>query len=81
MNDFINKNKVKQYVSFNSPGEKIMGLLNTAKEDFNALFASLKVTLVEFILSSERELLAGPKYHPIDGWSNWGTHWPCLSAG
>jgi len=73
MNDDIKTNKQGQFLSFSCPEEKIAGLITEAKEGFDDFFASLKVFLVEFLLSSERELLAGPKYSPREEWKEWGT--------
>ena len=61
MNDDTKKNKQGQFLSFDCPEEKIAALITEAKVGFDDFFASLKVSLVEFLLSPERELLAGPK--------------------
>lgn len=72
MNNTKNSNQ-EQLLSLSCPEEKIAALILEAKEDFNDLFASLKVVLVEFLLTSERELLAGPKYAPKPKWKKWGA--------
>ncbi len=43
-----------------------------AKTNFDGIFATLKSELVHYLLFSERELLAGPKYATREGFSNWG---------
>lgn len=73
MNSDTKKNKQGQLLAFSCPEEKLANLITEAKESFDDFFASLKVSLVEFLLSSERELLAGPKYQPRPQWEKWGT--------
>ncbi|NGX47522.1 MAG: hypothetical protein K1000chlam3_00897 [Chlamydiae bacterium] len=73
MNDDTNKNIQTQFLSFSCPEEKIAALITEAKIGFDDFFASLKVSLVEFLLSSERELLSGPKYAPRPQWEKWGA--------
>src|SRR5690606_19817221 len=55
-----------------SPLGTIADLIQHTKEDFDLMVAKIKVTLVEFLLFSERESLAGPDYAPVSGWQKWG---------
>ena len=63
----------EQLLSLNCPEEKIASLIAEAKTNFDSMFAQLKSELVHFLLFSDRELLAGKKYHPNRDWENWGT--------
>jgi putative transposase len=66
------KDHNQQHISIHCPEEKLAGMIADAKTNFNDIFASLKRELVQYLLSSDRELLAGPKYAPKEGFSNWG---------
>ncbi len=68
-----NEDKKTAFLSFLCQKSEVESLLTTAKESINDLFASLKVTLVEFLLSAEREQIAGPLYNPLPGLKKWGS--------
>ena len=72
MNHTKKKNQ-EQHLSLRCPEKELATLIAQAKTDFNGIFASLKRVLVDYLLSSSREMLAGPKYNPHDGWENWGS--------
>ncbi len=73
MNSRTSQNKSTDLLSFACPEEKIAYLIGAAKDDFDQFFISLKKCLIEFLFSSEREMLAGPKYDPLPGWEKWGS--------
>ena len=67
------KHPYEQSISLHCPEEKIAALITEAKSSFEEIFAALKSELVHYLLSSNQELLAGPKYKPNKNWENWGT--------
>ncbi len=67
------KNSQEQPISLSCPEEKIAALIAEAKTSFEDIFAALKSELVYYLLFSNRELLAGTKYRPNEGWENWGA--------
>jgi putative transposase len=73
MKNAKNQNIGTQLLSLSCPEAKLAQVLTEAKADFNAFFASLKCHLVEFLLASEQESLAGPKHRPLPGWERWGA--------
>ena len=68
-----NPEKRLEFLSFECPEKRIVDLISTAKDDFDKLMSLIKLNLIEFLISSEREMLAGPKYHPFSGWEKWGS--------
>ena len=62
-----------QRISLSCPEENLAALIAEAKTSFDDIFATLKSELVHYLLSSSRELIAGPKHAPKDGFSNWGS--------
>jgi hypothetical protein len=66
------KNNQGQFFSLNCPEGKIAALITDAKTNFESIFAALKSELVHYLLSSNREMLAGAKYRPNRDWENWG---------
>jgi hypothetical protein len=72
MNGTRKKNN-QQLISIKCPEENLAALITEAKTNFDGIFASLKSELVHYLLFSDRELLAGPKYAPIQGYTNWGS--------
>ena len=73
MDHFTKKNKGTGLLSISCPETKIAEVISAAKADFNRLFCSVKLQLVEFLISSEIESLAGSKHHPLPGYERWGT--------
>ena len=73
MNRCTRQKKETDLISLDCPQERIAELIDTAKSCFDRLIGDIKLNLVQFLLSSERELLAGPKYHPFPGWEKWGA--------
>lgn len=67
------KKDQQQLISFNCPEENLAALIAEAKTSFEDIFAALKSELVHYLLFSSRELLAGPKHAPREGFSNWGS--------
>ena len=67
------KTNNQQHISLHCPEEKIAALIAEAKINFESVFAGLKSELVYYLLFSDRELLAGPKYATKQGFSNWGS--------
>lgn len=67
------KTNQEQSISLSCPEEKIAALIANAKTSFEDIFAALKSELVHYLLFSNRELLAGTKYHPNKDWENWGA--------
>jgi putative transposase len=67
------KKDQQQLISFNCPEENLAALIAEAKENFEGIFAALKNELVHYLLHSSRELIAGPKHAPHQGFSNWGS--------
>ena len=63
----------KQLISLRCPEENLAALIVEAKTNFDGIFAALKSELVHYLLFSNRELLAGPKYAPNQGFENWGS--------
>ena len=55
-----------------SPLGELSSLLLASKSSFDEIIAHIKMILIQFLLFSERELLAGPDYAPIPGWKKWG---------
>jgi len=51
----------------------IADLLIESKNHFDDIFAKIKYALVEFLLFSEREELAGTDYMPVNGRQKWGS--------
>ena len=72
MNRTKNKSK-QQHISLSCPEENLAALIAEAKTSFDDIFAALKSELVHYLLFSSRELLAGPKHAPREGFSNWGA--------
>ena len=72
MNGTKNTSK-QQRISLNCPEENLAALIAEAKTSFDDIFAALKSELVHYLLFSSRELLAGPKHAPREGFSNWGA--------
>ena len=72
MNRTKNKSK-QQHISLSCPEENLAALIAEAKTSFDDIFAALKSELVHYLLFSSRELLAGPKHAPHEGFSNWGS--------
>lgn len=66
------KKSNQQHISIKCPEETLAALIMEAKTNFDGIFAALKSELVHYLLSSDRELLAGPKYATREGFSNWG---------
>jgi len=66
------KDSNQQHISIKCPEENLATLISEAKTNFDGIFAALKSELVHYLLSSDRELLAGPKYATKEGFSNWG---------
>lgn len=64
MNRPIKEDKKTAFLSFLCQKTEMESLLTLAKESIDDLFASLKVALVEFLLSAEREQIAGHLYSP-----------------
>ncbi len=52
---------------------EINDLIMESKTCFDNLMGKLKLQMVEFLLFSEREMLAGPDYDPKDGIKKWGN--------
>jgi hypothetical protein len=67
------KDDNQQHISIRCPEENLAALIADAKANFDGIFAALKSELVHYLLSSDRELLAGPKYATKEGYSNWGS--------
>lgn len=67
------KKDQQQLISLNCPEENLAALIAEAKTSFEDIFAALKSELVHYLLFSSRELLAGPKHAPREGFSNWGS--------
>jgi putative transposase len=75
-------NRAFEKIAFEgSPLGTIADLIQHTKSDFDHMVAKIKVTLIEFLLFSERESLAGPDYAPISGWQKWGTQSGSVYAG
>ena len=72
MNGTNNKGR-QQPISLSCPEENLAALIAEAKTSFDDIFAALKSELVHYLLFSSRELLAGPKHAPRQGFSNWGS--------
>jgi transposase-like protein len=70
---YTRKNNNQQLISIRCPEENLAALIAEAKTNFNGIFEALKSELVHYLLSSDRELLAGPKYAPREGYTNWGS--------
>jgi putative transposase len=69
----IRRKTQDQLISLHCPEEKLAALIVAAKVSFEDVFAALKSELVHYLLFSNREFLAGPKYSPNKDWENWGT--------
>ena len=67
------KKDQQQLISLSCPEENLAALIAEAKTSFEDIFAALKSELVHYLLFSSRELLAGPKHAPREGFSNWGS--------
>ena len=67
------KTSKQQPISLSCPEENLAALIAEAKTSFDDIFAALKSELVHYLLFSSRELLAGPKHAPHEGFSNWGS--------
>jgi len=67
------KDNNQQPLSIRCPEENLAALIAEAKTNFDGIFAALKSELVHYLLFSDRELLAGPKYATKEGYSNWGS--------
>lgn len=67
------KGNNQQPISIKCPEENLAALIVEAKTSFDGIFAALKSELVHYLLSSDRELLAGPKYATREEFSNWGS--------
>lgn len=67
------KDNNQQSISIRCPEENLAALIAEAKTNFDGIFAALKSELVHYLLFSDRELLAGPKYATKEGYSNWGS--------
>lgn len=67
------KDNNQQPLSIRCPEEHLAALIVEAKTNFDGIFAALKSELVHYLLFSDRELLAGPKYGSKEGFSNWGS--------
>ena len=64
-----------------SPIFEINDLIMESKTCFDNLMGKLKLQLVEFLLFSEREMLAGPDYEPKDGVKKWGIQGGSVYVG
>lgn len=64
-----------------SPIFEINDLLMESKTCFDNLIGRFKLQMVEFLLFSERELLAGPDYDPKDGIKKWGIQGGSVYVG
>jgi hypothetical protein len=49
---------------------EISSLIQKSKSDFDKVLGRIKMVLIEFLLFSKRETLAGPDYAPNPGWQN-----------
>lgn len=67
------KDNNQQQISIRCPEENLAELIAEAKTNFDGIFAALKSELVHYLLCSDRELLAGPKYATRKGYANWGS--------
>jgi len=67
------KDNNQQQISIRCPEENLAALIAEAKTNFDGIFAALKSELVHYLLSLDRELLAGPKYATKEGYLNWGS--------
>lgn len=55
-----------------SPLGTIASLLDQSKRGFDEIVSRIKMTIIHFLLFSERESLAGQDYSPNPGWQKWG---------